>query len=169
MHHQNPAFINGILFLHPVSHAVPLHETAPPPPPPGWVVCPGPVEANVLEPELGTTRMAAAKAEIPTLVNTLATFVQILRMIQSSIGLSAIPPLASPDGLPPVGCLLLQGSFRFIASRTYYPALKAGQDSPLFLTVRVVKLKFLLEQTRRSLKSGVYGYRHGTARRNRNR
>ena len=62
---------------------------------------PEPVPANVLEPELGTTRMAAAKAETPTLVNTFATFSQMLHMIRSSLGYSATPPLASSGG-----CLL---------------------------------------------------------------
>lgn len=95
-----PTFLGGVHLLpagpHVFVHLPPdlLHVSF-------LVVVPGPVEANVLEPELGTTRMAAAKAEIPALVNTSATFFQMLRMIRSSIGPSATPLFASSGG-----CLL---------------------------------------------------------------
>jgi hypothetical protein len=59
------------------------------------------VTANNLDPGSGTTRIAADKVEIPTQVNTFATvFHNLLRMIQSSIGHSATPPLASSGGRP---------------------------------------------------------------------
>lgn len=72
-----------------------LHETpghlpggAPEDPPPEGVA------PNVLQPEAGTTKMAADKAAIPTLVNAFATFLQMLRMIRSSISYPATHPFA---------------------------------------------------------------------------